>query len=435
MSSPPSIRLSQLTAHITAALDNVFRDRNFWIIADVTSHTFKADKNYHHFDLVEKDPRSSALLAKVSTKAWGKGALSIGHFQHVTGQRFTNNIQVLVNVSVNYHPVFGLQLNLNDIDINFTLGALEQQRQATLDRLVRENPDFIRKEGEEYLTYNKDLPLSRVIQRIAVITSPTSAGWQDFRHTLDHNPRGHRFLTDEYFTLVQGESNANQLVATLVNVFQANQPYDLVVIIRGGGAQTDLLLFDDYNIGKAIAKFPVPVITGIGHQKNETIADLMAHTATKTPTKTAEFIINRNYTFEDALLRLQHQVVITSQQRFSTASRSLARLNNTIVHQSKNILQHRSQDLLLKRSALPTLSTHYLKNQQQDLEHRLSLIRALSPENTLKRGFAIIKAAGRITSHPDDLEIGKDIEVILANKTITSTVKSKTDYDGNDFNI
>ncbi|HEY6899648.1 MAG TPA: exodeoxyribonuclease VII large subunit, partial [Puia sp.] len=217
MSITQPLRLSQLTSAISETLNRKFSTLNFWIIADVTSHTFRPDKNYHSLELVEKDPASNALIAKIQTKAWGKGATSITNFEILTGQRFTNNINVLVNVSVDYHPVYGLQLNINQIDSNFTLGMLEQQRQATLARLVRENPEFIRQLGDNYHTRNKELPLNRVIQKIAIVSSRTSAGWQDFRHTLDNNPFGYYFEVDDYFTVVQGENNSQQFLSRLID--------------------------------------------------------------------------------------------------------------------------------------------------------------------------------------------------------------------------
>ena len=456
-SPTPALRLSELTAVVSDILATAFAQHTFWVIADVTNHTFKPDKNYHHFDLVEKASDSNDLLAKIQAKAWGKGSLSIQQFQQTTGQRFSNNIQVLVNVSVNYHPVFGLQLNVNEIDPNFTLGMLEQQRLATLERLVRENPEFISRAGDVFLTKNKGLILNKVIQRIAVVSSNTSAGWQDFKHTLDHNPFGYIFTIDDYFTLVQGESNAQQLVTRLIHVFESQVPYDAVVIIRGGGAQTDFLIFDNYLIGKAVAKFPIPVITGIGHQKNETIADLMAHTVTKTPTKAAEFILNHNRSFEDSIGAFQKRIIIQSQQRLSAGLQAIGRLNSSIVNQTQAILFHKGRELLSVGSAISTkptiivynrkndiqqiasnlasFSAISLKNQRGYLGHYVTLIQALSPENTLKRGFAIIKADNRITSDPEQLVKGKDVEIILRNQSITTTVKSKKEYHGNEFNL
>jgi exodeoxyribonuclease VII large subunit len=451
------IRLSQLTHVIDETLSQVFEKARFWVIADVTNHSFRQEKNYHSFDLVEKDPDSNNIIAKVQSKAWGAGSASITEFQRTTGQRFTNNINVLVNVSVSFHAVYGLQLNVHEIDPNFTLGVLEQQRQATLRRLVEENPEFIRRAGELYVTKNKELELSRVVQRIAVISSQTSAGWQDFRHTLDNNPFGYVFHVDDYFTIVQGEHNARQFVSRLVEVFQSGKDYDAVVIIRGGGAQTDFLIFDDYLIGKAVAKFPIPVITGIGHQKNETIADMMAHTPLKTPTKAAEFIINHNRQFEDAVRGFQKTIIIKSQQQFSVAAQQLASWNGVIINASKTMLFERGRVILAIGSSLLTkpksivynklndikqVASHfgvssamYLKNKKGYLEHHVSLFRVLSPERTLKRGFALIKSNHKITGDPDDLRVGEDIQIILADQEIVSTVKSKTAYHGKDFNV
>ena len=449
------LRLSQLTSNISKALTDAFDRASFWVIADVTNHTFRPDKNYHSFDLVEK--AAGELIARVQTKAWGRGSASIDHFQQVTGQKFTDNIHVLVNVSINYHAVYGLQLNLNEVDTSFTLGALEQQRLATLQKLVLENPESIQKVGDTYLTRNKQLVLNSVIQHIAVISSSTSAGWQDFKHTLENNAHGYRFTTDDYFALVQGENNAQQLASRLIDVFQSNKPYDAVVIIRGGGAQTDFLLFDTYIIGKAIAKFPIPVITGIGHQKNETIADMMANTSTKTPTKAAEFIINHNRSFEHSVNTLQKQIIIKSQQRISANFQLLSKQNSVIVNNTRNVLSdykdglyritsslltkpriityNRLNDIQRMSSNIHTFIGHYVKNQRGNLDHFASTINIASPMSTLRRGFALIKSGGSVTSDPDKLVIGTDIEIILATKSVVSTVKSKQEHNGKEFDI
>jgi exodeoxyribonuclease VII large subunit len=274
-----------------------------------------------------------------------------------------------------------------------------------------------------------------VVQHIAVIASRTSAGWQDFHHTLDNNPFGYTFRIDEYFTVVQGENNTQQFLSRLIDVFNSGNNYDAVVIIRGGGAQTDFLIFDDYMIGKAIAKFPIPIITGIGHQKNETIADLMAHTPTKTPTKAAEFIINQNRSFEDSVNRLRQNIVIRAQQQFADNNRALNRVNNTIINKSRTILAGRQQELVATRTSLLIHSNNYCRNQKRYLDHFVSVIKIASPENTLRRGFAIVKHNDRIISNADDLTTGNDIGVIFADKEITATVTAKKDYNGTEFNL
>lgn len=472
------IRLSELNARINHVLEKAFHAASFWVIADVTNHTFRPQKNYHNFDLVEKDPNSNNIIAKVSSKAWGNGSNRIKNFEQVTGQQFTNNINVLVLVKVTFHGVYGLSLEVLEIDTNFTLGVLEQQRQATLEKLVAEN-DFIQKVGDDYRTKNNQLNLPRVIQRIAVISSKTSAGGEDFQHTLQNNPYGFVFRIDDYHSVVQGENNSDQFLAKLIEVYQSNIPYDAVVITRGGGAQTDFLIFDNYHIGRAVAKFPIPIITGIGHQKNETITDLMAHTQTKTPTKAAEFIIAHNKSFEDEILSFQKTILIKSQQLFSIQflillgvnsavvnitrdilnkyKDSLVQINQVTINTSKSILFNRKNELLGLSSQivskpkiilynrindirntinnLGTFKSLYLKNQRGYLGHYVSIIKMMSPENILKKGFAIVKSNNKITSNPDTILVGEDIEIILANTQITTTVKKKTKYDGKEFNI
>lgn len=334
---------------------------------------------------------------------------------------------------------------------------LEQQRQATLEKLVLENQPFIQRSGDRYITRNNQLSMPAVIQKIAVISSRTSAGNEDFAHTLLNNPYRYQFSLDYYHTVVQGENNARQFFDKLLEVFNSKIAYDAVVIIRGGGAQTDFLIFDNYDIGRAIARFPIPIITGIGHQKNETIADLMAHTPTKTPTKAAEFILAHNREFEDGLLSFQQNIIIRSQQMFSFHFQNLSAIQqNTIVaaktilfnHQNtlnsisaqvvsspRVILYNRLSDIQHIVSNIKTFKTLYLKNQSGYLGHYTSMIKMMAPDNILKKGFAILKTNNKITSDPDDLKPGQDVEIILMDTQISATVKQKTKYNGKDFNI
>ncbi len=464
---------------MTAVIRKAFQATSFWVIADVTNHTHKQNSNYHYFELVEKDTATNTILAKFSAKAWGAGSKELEAFERITGQRFSDNIQVLVNVTVGFHATYGLQLQLIHIDASFTLGVIEKQRQDTLEKLVLENPSFIEKIGEEYVTRNKKLPLPRVIQTIAVISSRSSAGLQDFRHTLENNIFNYYFKVDEYYTGVQGEANAAALRDQLIGIYRSNIPYDVVVITRGGGAQTDFLIFDNYLVGQAIAKFPIPVITGIGHQKNTTIADLMAHSPTKTPTRSAELIIAHNRAFEEGLLNFQKRVLIKSQQLFSSNFQFLSHLNSMIVNKSRNILiNHRgrvdqlnqavvnssksilyryntslvniSSQLLIKpriiisnkardihnlTANLRTFYTLYLKNQQGYLGHFTSLIKLVSPENTLKRGFTLVKINNKIVSTADGIGAGTEILVVFSRDELKVTVNSKSPHHGNEFDL
>jgi exodeoxyribonuclease VII large subunit len=473
------IKLSELNGKIQSVIENNFNNLHLWVIADITNHSFKEKTNYHYFDLVEKSDNSNELVAKISGKAWGTGSSKIREFENITGQKFTNNINVLVKVKINYHVVYGLSLDVLEVDINFTIGALEQQRQATLASLVANNPSVISKVGERYVTKNSKIPLPMIIQRIAVVSSKTSAGNEDFKHTLVNNPYGYKFEIEEYHTVVQNEANSQQFLERLIDVFKSNMPYDVVVINRGGGAQTDFLIFDNYKIGLAVARFPIPIITGIGHQKNETITDLMAHTQTKTPTKAAEFIITHNKRFEDSILNFQKTILIRSQQTFSNYYQSLTSLktaivnnartfindhkdglvnnNQIIINKTKSLLfQHKNSfsfigstmvskpkiiasnklnDLSNIISNIKSFNASYLRNQRGYLGHFVSIINIMSPTNILKKGFAIVKRNGTVTSNPDLLSIGSEMEVILLDKSIKSIIKSKSTSNGNEFNV
>ena len=457
MSTIPSIKLSELTSQIQQVIDGAFGHKTFWIIADITNYTYKPQSNYHYFELVEKDKMAAKILAKVAGRAWGNASLNISNFEKATGQKFKNDINVLIQVSVQYNPSFGLQLNLLDIDTNFTLGLFEQQRKETLERLLRENQAFIKKAGEGYITRNSELALNQVIQRIAVISSDTSAGFQDFKHTLEHNPFDYKFHIDDYFALVQGDGNAKQFLARIIEVFESQKPYDALVIIRGGGAQTDFLIFDNYELNRAIAKFPIPVITGIGHQKNETITDLMAHTSTKTPTKAAEFIIAHNRAFEDNLIGTQKMILIKTYQMINHHKDRLVRLNQITINTTRNLLHehhktimnlsgmiltnpriiisNRRKDLSNLQLNLQSYSKLYFLNKTAHIAHFQSVMRIMSPQNILNKGFAIIKVDGKIAGNADQIEVGTELTVRLANSEIKTIVKSKSAYDENEFNL
>lgn len=468
------IKLSELTGRIQQAITNTFANQAWWIVADVTNYSFYHQRGYHYFDLVEKDEHTSDIKAKVAAVAWDTGGSKIKDFERITGQLFRNDINVLIKVGVNYHHVYGLQITLLDIDTNFTIGLLEQQKQATLNRLLAENPEFIRKVGDRYITKNNLLPLKPVLQKIAVVTSSNSAGYQDFKHSLDNNRFGYRFTVDNYFTVVQGETNAELVQQRLIDIFNSGIEYDAVIMIRGGGAQTDFLIFDTYRLGRTVARFPIPIITGIGHQKNETIVDQMAHTPVKTPTKAAEFIIAHNKAFEDDVIGMQKSILIKTQQLFSAHFQSLSALNTAIINKYRDILSHQKDSLAYynqvlvnntrsvllnkqhdlmgvsgrilskpqmlvanKRNDLDNLvanirafSRIYFQNKHATLSHQETVFRLVSPANILKRGFALVYSDDKIITNASSLKKGSDIKVLLADTTLNATVTSKKKSNG-----
>ena len=467
--SQTHLTLREFTQLIEAAFEQRFGNQNFWVIAEISSLTHFKPKHTFYFHLVEKDEVTGKICAEISAVAFGSAAYEVESFEQQTGQRFQNGIQVLANVMVNFHPVHGLKLNLLKLDPSFTLGKLQQQRDATLARLLKENPDAVTFAENRFITRNHLLKFPHVIQRIAVISSESSAGLQDFRHTLEQNSFGYHFKTDLFPVQVQGEDNAKPIVERLKEIYLSGKEYHAVVLVRGGGSQTDFLLFDSYQIARAIARFPVPVITGLGHQKDISIADMMAHTALKTPTKVAEFIIAHNRAFDDVLVRTQHQLVIRVQQNLALRNEQIHKLRNTVINQGRKFLglqketlsdlrqsminntnmiiksrTLRLQEITRHISSRPSIRVagqqndlanilqnlrtntgKFLQNQKGYLKHYQSVFQLLSPENTLKRGFALVKQDGKIITDPSVIEQGSTIEVYLGGTEIESVVTSK----------
>ncbi|KVV16231.1 exodeoxyribonuclease VII large subunit [Flavobacterium sp. TAB 87] len=467
------IRLSALNDIIHDTINSRFAGQRFWVLADITNHSFKADKKIHYFELVEKAHNGNGVTAKMLGKSWGGGAVRIEEFEKNTGQVFTNNLHVLVQVSVDYHPLYGLSVSVLDIDSNFMLGILEQQRNATLERLVNEN-DYIKKEGNGYSTFNSRLKLPAVIQKVAVISSISSAGNEDFRHTMQHNDFDYFFQIDDYYSAVQGANNAKLFMNKLIEIYNTGILYDAVVINRGGGSQSDFLIFDNYNIARAVAKFPIPILTGIGHQKNVSITDLMAHTHTKTPTKAAEFIIAHNRNFEQLILSLQQNIVIKSQKLFHVHYKELSELKNAISHHTrklvqicgeelaknnqriisssrsvlyghqkkllltahqlvqrpKMLLQQKKSDLTLIKNLIKNAANNYLRREKVTLEYHHKSIQLISPHNILRKGYAIVKFNEKIISSAERIQAGDEIVIILKDAKLKSTVTEKTQYDG-----
>ncbi len=466
------MRLSQLSELIRISMQESFGWQRFWVVAEISNHSFYAQRGFHYFDLIETEAgagsgerrvgkSSASLVAKISGVAWREGAMRISAFERETGQRFGNELQVLMEVSVDYHSVYGLKLTLQDIDSSFTLGQLELKKQATLQELLVRYPDVVWESAGQIRSANQEIYLPPVVQRIAVISSKTAAGYEDFLHSLDNNSFDYRFEIHPFYATVQGEQNAGELATAFGAVeeraLELGLDYDVVVLIRGGGAATDLLIFDQFEVAAAIASCPFPVFTGIGHQKNETIADLMAHTAFKTPTKVAEFLIERNRGFETGIQENLYRIELLSRRVLAGFTNHLQELRYFISHRSRELLhqekqllaeaagivhkqpalllQDRREELKQLEAGVQTGAASVFKSKQGDLDHLFRLFRMASPEKILARGFAIVKKNDQFIADPSRIGIGDTIQIILSGSRIDAAVEQKSTYNGDPFNI
>jgi exodeoxyribonuclease VII large subunit len=473
------LKLSDLSHQVNRVLELNFGSRRYGVLAEISNLNFSKQRGNYYLECIEKAEDNIDIRARIAAIIWSTDYSKVVAFENQTGQKFRDGIQLLMEVSVNFHPVYGLKLRIHDIDPAYTIGALEKQRQDTIQRLLTECSDFVKQQGDQFFTKNKSLPLPKVIQRIAVLSSSSAAGYEDFKQLLFTNEFGYTFFLDSYYSLVQGEQNAAALHNKMLEIFRSGKDYDVLVIIRGGGSQTDFLIFDQFEMGKIVAKFPVPILTGIGHQKNQTIVDMMAHTANTSPSKAAEFIVAHNRKFETELISLQRRIIIRSQQRISTAFQSGAQMHSQIVNRTRDLInnQHKtlrllnqsvissSEDLIgIQKNFLMNTISHLLvkprikiagershlkhllpriensgirllKSYQASLQNSISMIRAMTPANILKRGFAIVKFKNEIITDADKVEKGTEISIILSGQQIDASVQSKKPYDGKEFDV
>lgn len=428
--SPLSI--SQLTEQIKLVLENELQPV-YWVVGELADFR-QAPQGHVYFELVEK--HGNQVLAKIRSNLWQFTYRSVAaKFESVTGTSLKNGMKVLAQVSVSYHPVFGLSVNVKDIDPSFSLGERARVRQETIDRLTQEG--LIRLNGQ--------LPLPKVIQRIAVISSATAAGYGDFVNQLEHNPYGYRVYHRLFNSLMQGNEAVNSLLTALENVESENpkEAFDAVVIIRGGGAQLDLDCFDDYRLAAQIAKSPLPIFTGIGHERDETIADLVAHTRLKTPTAVAEFLLSGFREFEENLgLALQridratrsrlkeedqkiHQLAIRvrslATQKISLENEKVNTYFKRIEQSSKSVSRYATLQLDGIEKNLMKAFDRFLKKEEEKLFHLEAIIKQLDPQALLQKGYTRTESNGR-PIHLIALKAGDELLTYTSDKKISSTL-------------
>ena len=392
------LSLFELNRFVKQALHNHLPD-TYWVQAELSD--VRSNSSGHcYLEFVQKDTGGNHLIAKARGTIWSNIFKMLKpYFEQETGQQFASGIKVLVQVSLEFHELYGYSLTVLDIDPTYTMGDMARRRREIILRL----------EEEGVLTMNKELDMPLAPQRIAVISSATAAGYGDFCDQLRNNPYGLSFQTKLFPAVMQGEWVEESIISALESVYQELDEWDVVVIIRGGGATSDLSGFDTYNLAANCVQFPLPIVTGIGHERDETVLDVVAHTRVKTPTAAAEYLIGRLY--ETALKLEDHatRVVNKVEERLNWEHTRLNRLSERIPmnvrmclqagHYAVKGIQHRI-DVALQERLLKE------KHRLQLLEHQ---VRTASPEHLLKRGYSITLLDGRAVT---DISMLKEGDVV-----------------------
>jgi len=339
------LSLYQLHQQIREELEVAFPE-SYWVVAEVAQVTADRRKGHCYLTLVDKGDDARQMLAQARATIWNSRYQILSrYFEEKTGQQLKAGLKILLQATVRFHELYGLSLDITNIDPNYTIGDLARQRQETLKRL----------EVEGLLEANKALELLMVPQRLAIISSASAAGYQDFIHQLHHNTFGYTFGTTLFPATMQGNEAPDSVRRAMSLIAKYKNNFDAIVIIRGGGSQTDLSCFDDYSIAAAIGHAPLPVLTGIGHERDESIADLVAHTQLKTPTAVASFFLDTFREAEEMAENLYDSIRMFSAQQLNLTDDRLERLSlrfsnqiKTLLQTSKDRLEQLSRGLLLK---------------------------------------------------------------------------------------
>lgn len=406
--------LSELNQSIKDVIKNNFNE-GYWVRAETSD--VRHHRNGHcYLEFIEKASDGQSLIAKARGTIWANTfALLKPYFEQETGQSFTSGITVLVRVTIDYHEIYGFGLNVIDIDPSYTLGEIARNRMLVLKKL----------EEDGVLTMNKELPLPEPLNKIAVISSPSAAGYEDFYNQLNNNNLGAIFYTKLFPAIMQGDRCESSNISALEKIYEHKQWFDAVVIIRGGGATSDLNCFDSYGLAFHCAQFPLPIISGIGHERDVTVLDAVAHTRVKTPTAAAEFLIDKATVALTHLITLQDTLVNSTRNILNYEEQQLNAWSKDLYHYAKSLLHSTKNDLLYLKDKLRNSVKHSLEKERfaiQKYEHFVSLS---LPENMLKRGYSITTKNGKTIKSVADIGVGDLIKTQFSDGAVDSKIVDK----------
>lgn len=383
---------------------------SYWVIAEIGEMRIN-QKGHCYLELIEKE--DDIVLAKAKATIWSYTYRNLSAwFESMTRQSIRTGLKLLMNVQVQFHEVYGFSLNVRDIDPTFTLGEKEKKKQEILKRL----------ESEGIIFMNKELRRPVVPQRIAVISSPTAAGYEDFIHQLENNEAQFKIQVRLFKAIMQGQEAITSIPKAIRLAYEFHEEFDMLVIIRGGGSQVDLDCYDSYDICSLIAQFPLPVLTGIGHERDETLADVVAHTRVKTPTAAAEFILNGFYEFDENILRYSKMILEVVANRLEDESNRISEFVKYLTTVSKSNIQFNKTKLDLLGEKLTKEPIKFISNRKVSLSSYDTRLRILDPVNVLKRGFTISMIDNKLVKNIKKIKTGQSLHTITENRQIVSIV-------------
>ena len=382
----------------------------YWVEAELSE--CRETRGHCYMELIQKDELSATPVAKAPAKCWANKWLTIRpYFERITGQQLHAGMKVLLQVYPQFHEAYGFSWIVNDIDPTYTIGDMARKRQEIIKKL----------KDEGVFDLQKELQLPMFCQRIAVISSQTAAGYGDFCNQLADNPYGFKFETQLFPATMQGEGVEQSIINALERIYDTD--YDCVVIIRGGGATSDMSGFDTLALAENVANFPIPIITGIGHERDESILDMVSHTRVKTPTAAAAFLIEHLKEVLDVIDNSQDRITRYAQQKLTTLNSQLAIVSESIPRLFSLVKTRQESKLDIFEQRMRTSIDRRLTSESHKLELISEKLKALDPTLLLARGYSITMHNGHAVRDASTLAPGTEIETRLAKGTIHSIIK------------
>lgn len=418
MKSIENISLTELQRVIRDKLYEAFPGF-YYVVAEIAE--IKRNSSGHcYLELTDNEGDDKKTTARVRATIWaGKFRIINALFESVAGIPLQAGIKILFKATIDYHELYGLSLNITDIDPKYTLGEISLKRDAIIRRLT----------SDGILGMNQSLEMPLYPGRIAVISSSGAAGYQDFIRQLSSNLYGFVFITELFESTMQGTETETSVIASLERIASTADNFDVVAIVRGGGSQTDLAWFDNYNVAYLITQFPLPVLTGIGHDKDMTVADIVSWKALKTPTAVADFIINRTLETERLIEEMAVALETATRRHIARTTESLLVLKHRISASALSLLRHQraetgnmSEKLFHSARIAIRLAKDHTESLEKELLH-------LNPLNVLKRGYTITSHNGIIVKNHSELNPGDEILTHFEKGTVESRVEKIKDKE------
>jgi len=404
-----SYSLQELNEHLRRVVALNAQDA-LWVRCEIAQ--LNESRGHYFMEIVEKE---ETITAKASAILWMRTYNKLLR-EHGRGIRkvLKEGMEVMLKLKIEFHEVYGMQYYVEDIDASFTLGKLALRKQSILEAF----------EKEGLLGKNTEVPLPVVLQKMAIISSENAAGYQDYSKQLEENFFGYQIDNQLFAAAMQGINVEEEILFQLKRIKRQKDKFDAVVIIRGGGAKLDLMAFDNEKISRVVADFPLPVLTGIGHDIDESILDRVAHTTLKTPTAVADFIINHNLFFENKLMQMGSELSFLAQEKIQEQIFVLQNVEQTLQWQTEILLKDKLQQISLLENEMKQNAKSFFQKEERNISNLVAIFEVLDPEKTLKRGFSLTSVDGKIIKSIKDLDAKKEIEI--TTQLSDGIIKSKT---------